>query len=124
MLQRILIIDDDEQLADAYKIYLSKHGYCVHCAHELEEAEALLAHYEYSLVITDLRLSKLGFGGLEIVKQIREKRLPTHIVVFTGYAWPELKAEALAQNVDAFVRKPAKLSDLMETISTLTEASA
>ena len=31
-----------------------------------------LAHFEYSVVITDLRLSKLGFGGLNLVKHIRE----------------------------------------------------
>jgi two-component system response regulator HydG len=117
MTERILIIDDDDQLSAAYKDYLTQRGYQVDCAQEVEEAETLLAHYPYSVVITDLRLSKLGFGGLDVVKYIREQALPTRIIVFTGYGWPELKEEAFAHHVDAFVRKPARLADLAEVMA-------
>ena len=65
MRDRILIIDDDDQLVDAYTEYLSQRGFQVDCAQELEEAQTLLAYFPYSVVVTDLRLSKLGFGGLE-----------------------------------------------------------
>jgi DNA-binding NtrC family response regulator len=117
MSERILIIDDDDQLSGAYKDYLMQRGHEVDCAEEVEEAEALLAHFPYSVVITDLRLSKLGFGGLDVVKHIREQGLPTRIIVFTGYGWPDLKEEAFAHQVDAFVRKPARLADLAGLIS-------
>ena len=124
MTDRILILDDDDQLAYAYKEHFSALGYSVDCAQELEEAEALLAHFPYSVVITDLRLSKLGFGGLELVKHIREQSLKTRIVVLTGYGWPELKSEALANHVDAFIRKPTRLTDLVHTIGQLTGGQA
>ena len=119
MAEKILIIDDDEQLADAYKEYLTSLGYEVDCAQEVEEAETLLAHFSYSVVITDLRLSKLGFGGLNLVKHIRELSLKTRIIVVTGYGWPELKAEASIHQVDAFVKKPTRLSELAKTIGSL-----
>jgi two-component system, NtrC family, response regulator PilR len=122
MAERILIIDDDEQLASAYKEYLSAQGYQVDCAQELEEAQSLLAHLPYSVVVTDLRLSKLGFGGLDVIRYVRELALNTKIIVFTGYGWPELRAEASAQNVDAFIRKPAQLSALAETVAQLAGA--
>ena len=121
MAEKILIIDDDEQLSNAYKEYLCSLGYQVDCAQEVEEAETLLAHFSYSVVITDLRLSKLGFGGLDLVRHIRELALKTRIIVVTGYGWPELKAEASAQQVDAFVKKPTRLSDLAKTIGSLAE---
>jgi DNA-binding NtrC family response regulator len=124
MARRILIIDDDHQLVDAYREYLSGRGYLVDCAHEVEEAQTLLAHFDYSVVITDLRLSKLGFGGLDLIKYIRELTLRTRIIVFTGYGWPELRAEASAQHVDAFIRKPAQLAELAETIGELVGADA
>lgn len=124
MSQRILIIDDDEQLADAYKEYLSGHGHQVDCAQELEEAQTLLAHFEYSVVVTDLRLTKLGFGGLDLIRYIREHALNTRIIVFTGYGWPELRAEAAAQQVDAFLRKPAQLAELAETVGDLAGIQA
>ena len=96
MADRVLIIDDDDQLIDAYRDYLSESGYQVDCAQELEEAQTLLAHFSYSVVITDLRLSKLAFGGLDLVKHVRESSLQTRIIVLTAYGWPELKAEASA----------------------------
>jgi len=67
-----------------------------------------------------LRLSQLSFGGLDLVKFVRDTTLPTRVVVLTAYGWPELKAEATNQGVDIFHRKPMRLSDLARTISVLT----
>jgi DNA-binding NtrC family response regulator len=124
MANRILIIDDDDQLATAYREYLSERGYEVDCAQELEEAQTLLAYYSYSVVITDLRLNKLAFGGLELIKHIREHSVPTRVIVLTGYGWPELKAEASASGAEAFLRKPARLKDLEAMVGMLTGAQA
>jgi CheY-like chemotaxis protein len=96
MAHKVLIIDDDDQLASAYRDFLSEEGYEVDCAQELEEAQTLLTYFSYSVVITDLRLNKLAFGGLELIKHIREHSAPTRVIVLTGYGWPELKAEASA----------------------------
>lgn len=120
MKERLLIVDDDEQLVSAYQEYLSGLGYTVDSAGEIEEAQTLLAHFQYSVVITDLRLSRLSFGGLDLVKFVRDASLPTRVVVLTAYGWPELKAEATNQGVDIFHRKPMRLSDLARTISVLT----
>lgn len=124
MRHRILIIDDDDQLVNAYSEYLSGRGYQVDCAQELEEAQTLLAHFPYSVVITDLRLSKLGFGGLDLVKHIREQSLPIRIIVLTAYGWPELKTETSVQGADAFLRKPTRLAELGATVCQLTGAKA
>jgi DNA-binding NtrC family response regulator len=124
MNDRILIVDDDDQLVNAYREYLSGLGYPVDSAGEIEEAQALLAHFPYSVVITDLRLSRLSFGGLDLVKFIRDISLPTRVVVLTAYGWPELKAEAANQGVDAFLRKPMRLSDLGKTIEILSGGRA
>lgn len=120
MKDRILIVDDDDQLVDAYQEYLSSLEYQVDAAVEIEEAQTLLAHFPYSIVITDLRLSRLNFGGLELVKFIHDTSLRTRVVVLTAYGWPELKAEAANQGVDAFLRKPMRLSDLAKTIEILS----
>jgi DNA-binding NtrC family response regulator len=119
MKDRILIVDDDDQLVNAYRHYLSGLGYPVDSAGEIEEAQTLLTHFPYSVVITDLRLSRLSFGGLDLVKFIHEVSLPTRVVVLTAYGWPELKAEAANQGVDAFLQKPMRLSDLAKTIDML-----
>lgn len=124
MADRVLIIDDDEQLAEAYREYLSEAGYQVDCAQELEEAQTLLSYFAYSVVITDLRLSKLEFGGLEVIKYIRERTLPARIIVLTAYGWPELKTEAANSGADTFLKKPARLKDLGASVGLLMGAQA
>jgi len=124
MSDRLLIIDDDECLVRAYTEHFSDLGYQVDGAHELEEAQTLLAYFPYAVVITDLRLSKLGFDGLDIVKHVRDRSLPTRIIVLTGYGWPELKAEARAQGVDAFVQKPVRLAQVARTVASFTGVEA
>jgi two-component system, OmpR family, response regulator len=121
---RILIVDDDEQLAKSYYEQFTQLGYQVDCARELEEAETLLAFFPYAVVITDLRLSKLGFGGLELVKHIRDQSLPSRIIVLTGYGWPEIKAEAMIHRVDAFLQKPLRLQDVADKVKILTGGEA
>jgi DNA-binding NarL/FixJ family response regulator len=96
----------------------------VDSAGEIEEAETLLTHFPYSIVITDLRLSRLNFGGLDLVKFIRDTALPSRVVVLTAYGWPELKAEASNQGVDVFLRKPVRLSDLAKTVEMLSGGAA
>ena len=124
MADKILIIDDDEQLLGAYRDYRSANGYEVDCAQEVEEAQTLLTFFQYSVVITDLRLSKLAFGGLDLIKHIREQALRTRVVVLTGYGWPELKLEASASGADTFLRKPTRLSDLGAAVELLTGGRA
>lgn len=124
MADRVLIIDDDEQLIEAYRDYISEMGYEVDCAQELEEAQTLLTYYPYSVVITDLRLSKLEFGGLELIKHIREHSLPTRIIVLTAYGWPELKQEASNSGADTFLKKPTRLKELGAAVGLLMEAQA
>jgi DNA-binding response OmpR family regulator len=124
MADKILILDDDEQLVDAYREYLTGNGYVVDCAGELEEAQSLLAHFSYSVLITDLRLSKLAFGGLDLVRHVRENSLATRIIVLTAYGWPELKAEAASSGADLFLRKPTELRELGNAIDLLAGVSA
>jgi DNA-binding NarL/FixJ family response regulator len=58
------------------------------------------------------------------VKFIRDVALPTRVVVLTAYGWPELKAEATNQGVDAFLRKPMRLADLAKTVEILSGGTA
>src|SRR5262249_52201762 len=99
-------------------------GFAVDCASEIEEAQTLLTHFPYSVVVTDLRLSKLNFGGLDLVKFIRDISLNIRVVVLTAYGWPELKTEAANRGVDVFLRKPMRLSDLARTVEMLMGATA
>lgn len=118
--RRLLVVDDEETILFAMREYFSGCGYDVCCAREREEAEALLAHRQFDLVIADLRLSWLDpTAGLELVSFVRRRRPEAHIVVLTAFGSAEVEAEALARGVDAFLQKPLPLPEVARILEEL-----
>jgi two-component system response regulator (stage 0 sporulation protein F) len=119
---RILIVDDEIPILFAMREYFTPLGYEVDCAREREEAEAMLANDEFSVVIADLRLTGInGNEGLEIVGFIRERSPDTRIVVLTAYGSPEIEMEARKRGADAFLHKPKPLSEVAQIVAGLLE---
>lgn len=121
MKPRLLVVDDEEPILSAIREYFQPRGYDVDCARELEEAEALLAHIRYALVIADVRLTGVhGNEGLELIRFIRERSPWTRIIVLTGYGSTEIEMEAIGRGVDAFLQKPQPLAELAAIAANLT----
>jgi len=118
------VIDDDEQIVASLREHLVSFGYEVDFAYEVEEAQTLLHYLHYDVVIIDLRLTRWGFAGLEVIRQVRQAGQATHVVVLTGHGWPELEAEASANGVCVFLQKPVRASHMLNTINLLVGASA
>jgi two-component system, OmpR family, response regulator TctD len=112
MSERILIIEDEPMLADALSEFLSAQGYEVHCAAEREQAEALLAHHAYALVITDLALSPLGLSGVDVLDCIADQVSRPKVIVYSGHVDPELTMRLEPHGVDAFLQKPQPLGEV------------
>ncbi|HKQ07987.1 MAG TPA: response regulator [Blastocatellia bacterium] len=123
MVDRILVVDDEEPILFAIKEYFMMHGYEVDCASEFEEAEALLANIQYSVVIADLRLTGInGAEGIELVAFVRERCPRTQIIILTAYGSLEIEEEAMGRGVDAFLRKPIPLPQLAQIVFALDES--
>ena len=113
MSTRILVVDDEEPILAAVREYFEPLGYEVDCARELEEAEALLAHVRYALLIADLRLTgSQSAEGLELIRFVRERSPWTRTILLTGFGSAEVETEALGRGVDAFLQKPQPLARL------------
>jgi len=117
----ILVVDDEEPLRFALREFLTNAGFEVECAEELEEAQALLSNRHFDAVVVDLKLTPIqGAEGLQVITFIRERALPTRIVVLTAADNPAIMREALRLGVDAFMQKPARLALLAKTIRQVT----
>jgi CheY-like chemotaxis protein len=115
--QRMLVIDDEEPILFAAREYFSSLGFEVDCATELEEAQALLAHVEYAIVIADLRLTGIyGTEGLAVVRDVRERCPQTRILLLTAYGSPAVEEEARRLGVDGFLQKPKPLPDVAQIV--------
>jgi DNA-binding NtrC family response regulator len=122
---RVLVVDDEESILFATREYFEALGFEVHGARELEEAEALLSHVTYSVVIADLRLTGIyGTEGLAMVAFVKERCPHTAIVLLTAYRTPQAEAEARRLGVDSFVQKPKPLPDLAQIVFALLDRRA
>ena len=121
-LERILIVDDEELIVLAMRKYFEGLGYTVDAAHELEEAQALLAHRVYDLVIADLRLTGIGgVEGLQIVSDVHQRCANTRVILLSAFGTPEIERESYNRGVDAFLHKPKAMMEIANVAMNLLE---
>jgi len=120
--ERILIVDDEDLIVGAMRRYFQGLGYVVDSAYELEEAQALLGNYHYDLVIADLRLTGIGgVEGLQIVADVHQKCVDTHVILLSAFGTPEIERESYNRGADAFLRKPKALMEIAQVAKSLLE---
>ena len=117
---RLLIVDDEEGIVLTMKEYFETFGHHVDIARGREEAEGFLLGAPYALMIADLRLHPVRESeGLDLLALVRERFPATRVVLFTGYATPEVVSEARRLGVDAFLQKPQALTDVARVVFAL-----
>jgi DNA-binding NtrC family response regulator len=123
VLQKLLVVDDEESICFSMREYFSQHGFTVDTAREIHEAERLIKTTDYNVIIQDLRLElRRQSDGLEIIKLVHKRNPETRIVVLTSYGSPEVEAAARRAGADAFLRKPKPLSQVAQIVQGLVES--
>ena len=121
---RLLIVDDEEGIVLTMKEYFETFGHQVDVARGREEAEQFLFGAPYALMIADLRLHPVRDAeGLDLLALVRERFPATRVVLFTGYATPEVVNEARRLGADAFLQKPQALTDVARVVFGLLAAA-
>ena len=122
-MKQLLIIDNEETIIFALKRYFSKLSYRVDAASELEEAEALVAHTRYDLVIADLSLTAGGSTeGLELLRFLRARSPETRAILLTAFGTPAVEREAMRRGARAVLAKPQQLPELARVAAQLLGA--
>lgn len=100
---RILVVDDEREIADLIEIYLVSDGYRVLKANNAEEGLAILEKEEVHLVLLDIMMP--GMNGLEMCKKIREtNNIP--IIMLSAKSTDLDKILGLGTGADDYVTKP------------------
>lgn len=81
-MKRILIVEDEKSLADAYQTILTTHGYRVEVAYDGEEALDIIAKHSFDLILLDLKMPRLN--GLEMLRRLDSDTLRSKVVVFSN----------------------------------------
>jgi len=112
----VLVVDDDDDLADVLGRALDRQGWVVHRARTGSDAIASLP----SLGVLDAAVVDLvlpGAGGLDVVRSIRRAFPRCRIVALTGLAEPMMQSAFSDAGADAFLAKPVELAHLFEALT-------
>jgi len=102
--QKILVVDDEENVCQSIKKVLGRRGYNVSHALTVEQAVNLIKEMTFDLVITDMMIP--GTSGLELLQIIRTNYPELEVIMITGYASIESAVTATKLGATAYLPKP------------------
>ncbi|MBW7902249.1 MAG: response regulator [Rhodocyclaceae bacterium] len=115
---RVLLIEDDELLADGIARGLRHAGHVVERAADGRHADAWLAEREYDVVILDLGLP--GLDGSEVLKRLRGRRQDMPVLVVSAREMLDERIRLLDLGADDYLVKPVAVAELEARIRALT----
>ena len=111
---RILVVDDERFIRDVVAEFLVLEGYDVHTAADGQEALAELRGKPFDVVITDLKMPRMG--GLELLGHISRSYPRTLTVIMTGFGTVETAIGAMKQGASDYVLKPFKVEEVLHIV--------
>jgi CheY-like chemotaxis protein len=114
---RILAVDDEEAIAESIALLLEAPHRKVAVAKDGKEALALASREKFDVIITDHRMPR--GGGLELVRQLRQRKYAGKIVLISAHLSPENIGAYEEMDVDEVLGKPFDFKELRQLIEKL-----
>ena len=112
---RILVVDDEKELADVLELYLANDGYTVHKCYTGTEALDRIEHTALDLALLDVMLPDAD--GFQLCKKIREKSY-CPIIMLTARAADGDKIMGLTIGADDYITKPFNPLEVVARVKT------
>lgn len=114
---KILIIEDEQKIADTLNVGLTENGYYVEVAYDGKIGERLFFAHDFNLVILDINLP--GLNGYELTKIIRARNTHIPIIMLTSLSTLNDKIEGYDAGADDYIVKPFEFRELLVKIRVL-----
>ena len=115
---RLLVVEDDIEIADGLTGALRRSGHAVDCVHRGGEALVAADMQEYDLVVLDLGLPDQD--GLSVLRTLRARKNHTPVLVLTARDGLRARVQGLDLGADDYVLKPFEYSELEARIRAIT----
>lgn len=112
-MQRILVVEDEKEIAEAIKIYLEEEGYEVIICLNSEKAISLFKQNEFQLVLLDIMMPKVD--GITLARQIR-KTSSVPIIFISAKSESTDKITGLNAGADDYITKPFEPLELIARV--------
>jgi len=114
---KILIVDDEVQYQDVFKMILEDRGYYAQSASSGKEALIKLKQENFNLVLTDLLME--GMNGVELLEKIKKQFPETEVILVTGYGTIENAVSAIKKGAFSYFIKSHDPEELVIEIDKL-----
>ncbi len=119
---RLLLVEDDLQLAEALMSLLVSSGYAVDCVHDGEAAKTLVAAEQFDLMILDLNLPDLD--GLSVLRHMRTQGNRAAVMILTARGAAEDRVRGLDLGADDYMAKPFDIREFEARVRSLLRRQA
>lgn len=111
---RILIVDDETKLLEAFKKQLTAEGMDVFLASTAEEALTIIERESLDVAVFDIRLPDID--GVELLLKTKELEPGLEVIMLTGFASVETAIRSMKLGAYDYLTKPCKISELYKAI--------
>lgn len=120
--RRVLVVEDEEAIAQGLVLNLRRKGYEVDLAGDGERAIEMAEDGGYDLILLDVRLPKLD--GFEVCQHLRRRDDFTPIMILTARGQPDDVVYGLKLGADDYMVKPFDLAELLARVEGLLRRQA
>ena len=117
--ERILVVDDEEQMRDLLTKILERKGYQVSVCGNGMEALSILEKEPMDLVVTDVRMP--GLSGMEALRAIKELNPEIVVLIMTAFGSIDQAVQAVKDGAYDYINKPFKIDEMLLTIEKALE---
>ena len=114
-MRKILVVDDEANIRELYRVELTEEGYTVDLAENGLEALGKLETFRPDLVTLDVKMP--GLDGIEVLRRIREVNASIPVLLLTAFG--EFRQDFNTWASDAYIVKSADLTELKATVRKL-----
>jgi len=117
---KLLIVDDDEDVLKAARLFLKKHVESIHTENDPKKIPALLANNAFDVILLDMNYTRdvtSGQEGLNWLSRIMDIDPSAVVIMITAYGGVDLAVNAIKYGAFDFVLKPWQNEKLLATVS-------
>ncbi|MBB5193293.1 two-component system response regulator PilR (NtrC family) [Silvimonas terrae] len=112
--KRVLVVDDEVDLAELLELTLLKMGLSVDTANSVAQARQRLDSQRYDFCLTDMRMT--DGDGMDVIRYVQQKKLDVPVAVITAYGSTQNAVDALKAGAFDYLAKPVSLEQLRTLI--------
>ena len=120
--RRILLVEDEQKIADTLKFGLAENGYEVDVAYDGNIGKRMSESSTYNLVVLDINLP--GINGYELCRSIRNNNPHIPVIMLTALSALNDKIEGYDAGADDYIIKPFEFKELLMKIRVLLRRTA